>query len=310
MNSPIIKMEDLTKIYSNGIRANDCINIQVQEREIVGVIGPNGAGKTTLIRQLLGLLKPTKGNIFLYGTNIKDKPGLIHETIGYVPQTPVYYPALSIQETVRYVLQMNGVRGKALEERMEITLKTLELENYAQLPGYQLSGGLQKAALLAVAWAKQAKVLVLDEPTSMVDVIRKQHFWEQIIKKSREEGRSILLSSHDLNEVKRICERIYLLVGGRIIAEGSAEKISQLLKMPVEMEFIPSSPKDLSSIRNKAVNWEQNGRLIKVAFQELEDSVTFLADLMKLGGIEYLKLEAPSFEKVVTEIIQNTGSEK
>jgi ABC-2 type transport system ATP-binding protein len=234
MSINVLRVENLTKIYATGARANESINIQVGEQEIVGIIGPNGAGKTTLIRQILGLLKPTEGNISLLGANISGNPGIVHRTIGYVPQAPLYYPAISIRDSIRYMLQLDGISGAALEQRTAETITTLELERFANFPGYQLSGGIHKAALLAVAWAKQARLLVLDEPTNMIDILRKQEYWE-LIKGYPKEGRSVIIASHDMTEIKKLCDRIYFLVGGKTVLERTTAEILNMLKIPVSI---------------------------------------------------------------------------
>lgn len=304
MTEKVLGVENLTKIYPNGKKANDSINIEIREQEIVGIIGPNGAGKTTLIRQVLGLLRPTEGSITLLGKDIASSPDLVHKVIGYVPQAPLFYPAITTADSVRYVLQLDGISNQALEERIGSTLKALDLEHYANMQGYQLSGGIHKAALLAVAWAKQSQLLVLDEPTSMIDILRKQEYWN-LIKQYPKEGRSVLLSSHDMNEVKKLCDRIYFLVGGKTVIEGTTGEILQLLKTPVEIEFIPRDPQQIQIYKDHPHELAHSGGIYSSSFEDLEFGVEFLNGLMQSGGVEYLKMEAPSFEKVVVDIVKH-----
>ncbi len=303
MSIKVLQVDNLTKIYPNGKKANDAINIGVKEQEIVGIIGPNGAGKTTLIRQILGLLKPTEGSIRLLGKDIAQNPSLVHQIIGYVPQAPLFYPAITTEDSIRYVLQLDGASGTELKERTEATLDLLGLDRFAKMPGYQLSGGMHKAALLAVAWAKQSRLLVLDEPTNMIDILRKQNYWE-LIKQYPKDGRSVLLSSHDMTEVKKLCDRIYFLVGGKTIIEGTAAEILQMLKMPVEIEFIPRTSQQLQEGTDGSVALTQSSGIYNASFEDLEIGMRYLTGLMKSGGVEYLKMEAPSFEKVVVDIVK------
>ena len=115
----IINIENLTKVYPNGKRANDNITMFVRKGEIVGLIGPNGAGKTTLIRQILGLLKPTKGKIEVMGVDVSKKPEKIRGIVGYVPQYPLYYPSLTVEEILHYILLMKGIRDKKELEKTQ-----------------------------------------------------------------------------------------------------------------------------------------------------------------------------------------------
>lgn len=305
-----IQVNNLTKIYPNNVIANNNITIHLDKNEIVGIIGPNGAGKTTLLRQILGLLKPTEGSIRIYGYQIDENPKIIQEKIGYVPQTPLYFPALSAEDVVGYILKLRGYRGKDLLEKRSMIMEKFSLKEFVHLPSYQLSSGLRKILLLAIAWAKESEIFVLDEPTSMVDILRKKDVWD-IIKKSQNEGYSMLLSSHDMNEIKEICDRIYILSGGQIIFEGNIDQMTQILKMPAEVELIPTSMESaISFLKNKVVTWEQKGIQLRVAFPSLEEGIDFLVQLTKNGGARYLSLEAPSFEKLIIRIITSGSEEK
>lgn len=301
-NSPALSIQQLTKIYANGTRANDAIDLELRDGEIVGIIGPNGAGKTTLIRQTLGLLKPTAGDIKIYGTSIADHPEIIYEMIGYVPQAPLYYPAITIRETVRYVLGLQGITGEELVARSKSTLDSLDLIPFADAPGYQLSGGLQKATLLAMAMAKQSRILVLDEPTNLIDLVKRNQFWE-VIKGYRTEKRSVLLASHNMSEIKALCDRIYFIVGGKIMISGTTGEILKSHRTPVEVEFAPVSEQSKSYLQAGQIPFEENGGIISTSFDDLGLCITFLEELMRAGGADYLKVEGPSFEKIVIQIM-------
>lgn len=308
MSASTLKVENVSKIYPNGTKANDRISLDVYPGEIVGIIGPNGSGKTTLLRQVLGLLKPSEGRIFLKGVDIAKNQGLIQKVISYVPQAPIFYPSLSIEEVLRFILKMEGLRGEALAQRVKDTLITLDLEKYASQSGYQLSDGLHKATLLAIAWAKQSELIVMDEPTIMVDIMRKYHFWNEM-KRLRETGRSILLASHDLSEIKKICDRIYILVEGEIVAGGTTKEMSTILQMPAEIQFVPvSAENSVALMQEKSIAWEQDGITFTVAFRELEAGLSFISNLIRTGGAEQLSLEFPAFEKGVKQIMQNNRS--
>jgi len=308
MSVPILKIGNVSKIYPNGTKANDQISLDVYPGEIVGIIGPNGSGKTTLLRQVLGLLKPSEGRIFLKGSDIAKNQELIQKVMSYVPQAPISYESLSIEELLHFVLRLEGLRGEALRQRVKDTLITLDLEEHAKQLGYQLSGGLRKATLLAIAWAKQSELIVMDEPTAMVDIMRKYHFWNEM-RKMREAGRSILLASHDLNEIKKICDRMYILVEGKIAAGGAAKEMSAILQMPVEIQFVPANAENsIALMREKSIPWEQDGTTFTVAFREPEVGLSFISNLIRAGGVEQLSLEFPAFEKGIKQIIQDNRS--
>jgi len=300
----MLEISHLTKIYPNGFKANDDISISVSRGERIGIIGPNGAGKTTLIRQLFGLVKPTSGTILLDGVDTGPNPGIVPLTIGYVPQMPLSFPGLTVRETVSHMLRLGGRGGTRLARDVESVLDSFSLGSCAGMSGYQLSGGLRKMTLMAIAWASDKKLLVMDEPTSMVDIGRKYRVWDLIRSAA---DRTILISSHDMNEIQKVCDRVYVLVGGRVVVSGTAADIARSMKVPAEMEFVPlRRDTALDALKRSRASWNSTENIITVSFPELHDAISFAADVEKEAGVEYLKIEAPSFEKA---ILAFTGEE-
>ena len=296
----VIEIDNLTKVYPDGTKANDGISINVGKNEIVGIIGPNGAGKTTLIRQLLGLLKPTEGSIKVMGEDILINPDVIKRTLAYVPQYPLSFPSLRVEEVLEYVIRMrNGnISREEIKERISEVLSLLGLDGASKFFGYQLSGGMRKSLLLAMALVQELPVLVLDEPTSMVDIVTKHRLWE-VIRNSNREG--ILLASHDMNEVKAMCDRVYLLVYGKIVASGTPADIVSMIKMPTEVRLIPEraiSPNLLPK------EHKRRGDLYEMAFDTLGDALKTVEAILDSSGIAYLEIESPSFENLVINLIR------
>ena len=121
-SKPVILVQEVTKVYPSGVIANDAVSLEIHDGEIVGILGPNGAGKTTLIRQILGLLKPTRGTIIVNVSDHTAARSRERHLIGYVPQMPLCYPSLTVWETIEFVLRLNGIRGKALITRANACL--------------------------------------------------------------------------------------------------------------------------------------------------------------------------------------------
>ncbi|WP_223211985.1 ABC transporter ATP-binding protein [Thermococcus henrietii] len=258
--------------------------------------------KTTLIRQILGLLKPTRGKIEVMGINVSEKPEKIRGIVGYVPQYPLYYPSLTVEEILHYILLMKGIRNKKeLEKRLNSVLKLTNLDSARKFYGYQLSGGMMKSLLLSMALIQEPQLLILDEPTSMVDINTKFRIWETI-QKNRREG--VLLASHDLNEVKKICDRIYVITNGRIVASGTPGEISKLLKTPTEIRLIPQETQDFKHLLEEfSIVYEKRGNIYEMAFEDLESALNAIQHILKTSGIEYLEVDSPSFEKAIMTLI-------
>jgi len=298
-----LKIINLTKVYPNGKKANDSINITVQKGKVVGIIGPNGAGKTTLIRQILGLLAPTSGRIEIFGEDISKKPWLIKENISYAPQTILYYPSLTVKETIEFALRFRGYRGKELSNKLKESLNYSGLEQVKNFSGYQLSPGLARLLLISIAFTQDTPILILDEPTSMLDIVTKTHIWKII---SELNNKVVLIASHDMNEIRKLCHRVYLIINGKIIAEGSPEDISTIMKMPIEITFIPvnSDKAEKVVLYAKPIAFEKEENVFNVAFENLNEGIDFIKEINSCSGIRYLQLESPSFEKTVLKLME------
>lgn len=300
--SQVLRVENLTKIYPNGKKANDGINLAVGEKEIVGVIGPNGAGKTTMLRQILGLLKPTDGKITLLGKDITKDPLAVKGEVGYEPQYPLYYPSLTIEEEIGFALRFKGYKGEAYKKKLDAIIELLNLGDVRKYFGYQLSPGLVKLSLLAVALAQGGQFLILDEPTSMVDIVTKMHIWEIFSELSEEQ--SILIASHDMNEVKRLCDRIYILVDGRIIAQGSPEEISNMLKLPCTMRLTVSNIDCTENLlEERQVQYSLQNGIFNLSVDNLSAAMELIGDINSSFCITYIEMEAPSFDEAVMRLI-------
>lgn len=299
----VINIKNLTKVYPTGKKANDNITIYVDEGETVGIIGPNGAGKTTLMRQLLGLLKPTAGRIEVMGINVAEKPKEVKNIVGYVPQYPLYYPSLKVEEVLYYILRMRGVRDKGgIMEGITSVLELVGLEAARNAYGYQLSGGMMKSLLLAMALIREPPLLILDEPTSMVDIVTKERIWNVL---QNADKRGILLASHDISEVKRLCDRIYILLEGRIIAHGTPAEISKMLRMPTEVTLMPRDQNKVEdTFKHHRIAYTKRGGTYEIAFEKLEEAISTLHEILKVSDVQYLELNSPSFEKVVSALMR------
>ena len=301
----VLDVVNLTKIYPNGKKANAGINLEVRKGEIVGLIGPNGAGKTTLLRQILALLKPTEGSITLLGKDIVKDPSIIKQEVGYEPQYPLYFPSLTVEESIGFALKFKGYKGETLSQKLSQIIELLSLGDVRKFYGYQLSPGLIKLQLLGVALAQSNSFLVLDEPTSMIDIINKNHIWE-VLSESKAD-KSLLIASHDMNEVKRLCDRIYLIVDGKVIAEGTPEQISGLFKLPCKFSF-STSQSDLTEtiLIGKKIEYSLTNAIFYISVDELNRGIDLIKEINDQTGITYIQFEAPSFDETIMKLVENS----
>lgn len=302
-----IDISNVTKIYANGFRANDNLTLSVDKGQVVGLVGPNGAGKTTLIRQVLGLLRPTAGKVTLFGTNPVKSWDRLRGSVGYVPQMPFNYPSLTVRETVKFVLRFMGFKGNELEGRIRETLELVGLDKAGDRFGYQLSHGSMRLLAMAMALCQDPPVLILDEPTSMLDIVSRAHVQELL---TNQKGKAILLASHDMTEVKNVCNKIYLMIAGRFVAQGTPLEISALTKLPTSIAFVPSdATKAQKLIIERGICVESHGSAFEVSFDELKQGIEFANELVSISGLEYLHVEAPSIEKALLHLMEGAEHE-
>ncbi len=212
----MIKVEGLTKIYPNKKGIFD-VTFEVSEGEVFGFIGPNGAGKSTTIRTLLGLLHPNSGQFTLMG---KPFDASLFHQIGYLPGEVAYYPTMSVEAFLLY----NATFFKIGTKRMYELMTLFELEGHLKVR--DLSLGNKKKLGLVQTFMHEPKLVILDEPTSGLDPLMQQKFY-QLILDEKAKGTTIMISSHVLSEVQRLCDRVAIIKNGRILKVDTVQSIRQ-----------------------------------------------------------------------------------
>ncbi len=236
----VIETNNLTKIYNNKIKAVDNLNLRVRAGEIYGFLGPNGAGKTTTLKMLLGLIKPTSGSASILGKAPGTPESL--SLLGSLVESPAFYPYLSGRDNLRVIADYSGAPRSRIDEVLEI----VDLKDRAKdkFKGYSL--GMKQRLGVAATLLKDPQILILDEPTNGLDP-KGMAEMRELIRNLGQGNRTVLLSSHLLNEVEQICDRVGVIQQGRLIAEGT---ISELKGSGVLL--VRATPADLalSMLRN------------------------------------------------------------
>lgn len=224
-----IETISLTKVFADWwgrakVYAVDDLTLQIRPNEVFGLLGPNGSGKTTTIKMLLGLLHPTKGHAFLLGGDGTDPK--ISTRVGFLPEESYLYRFLNARETLDFYGRLFGLAPKVREMRIEALLEMVGLKAVARRPVGTYSKGMARRIGLAQALINDPDLLILDEPTTGLDPIGTRQI-KDLIAKLAERGKTILLCSHLLADVEDVCDRIAILYGGRIQAEGEVRKLLQ-----------------------------------------------------------------------------------
>lgn len=221
-----IQTKNLVKIYGSRTVVNN-VSFNVSQGEIVGLLGPNGAGKTTSFYQVVGLIKPDEGEVFLNEINITRLPMYKRAQmgIGYLPQEASVFRKLSVEDNIMAVLEMTKMKKPAQKEKMESLLNEFNLQLVRKNNGDTLSGGERRRTEIARALAVDPKFILLDEPFAGVDPIAVEDI-QAIIAKLKYKNIGILITDHNVNETLSICDRAYLLIDGKIFTHGTAEELA------------------------------------------------------------------------------------
>jgi ABC-2 type transport system ATP-binding protein len=221
----IIETEELTKVY-NGQTAVDHLSFSVQEGEIFGFLGPNGAGKTTTLLMLLGLSEPTSGKATVLGLNPVRDPIKVKRQVGYLQENMGFYRDLNARQMLKFIGELNGIVGDALDERIEKAIETVGLLNEAEKKIDAYSRGMRQRLGIAEILVKDPNVAFLDEPTLGLDPDGTNRMISLIEKLAHERKMTILLSSHLLYQAQRICGRFGVMISGKLVAQGTMEELA------------------------------------------------------------------------------------
>ncbi len=248
-----IVAKDLTKIYrvrGRRIIAVNKLNLKILEGEIFGLLGPNGAGKTTTINLLLGLTSPTSGEAYVFGFDIVRDSVKIRELAGLVPEKAGFYGSLTAYQNLKYFAELSGMPSSELDERIEWALKFVDLSGWRDVPVKAFSRGMVQRLALARVLVRRPRIIFLDEPTAGLDPKASRKYRLLIKKLNRDYGVTIVISSHMLHEVRRICHRIGFMKKGKIISTGRVEELLKKLKLRILIEVDQLSSEILNEIKS------------------------------------------------------------
>jgi sodium transport system ATP-binding protein len=206
------------------VRAAEDVDLTVHAGEVVGLLGPNGAGKTTILRMVAGILAPDSGSVTVDGVGMAARPLEAKRRIGFHSGDTQLYQRLTAREALEYFGRLYGMEQEALRRRIGELVEVLEMETFASRPCSTLSSGQKQRANIARAFLHTPQLLILDEPTTALDVISGQ-FIVEAIRRERAAGRAVLFSTHIMGEAEYLCDRIALLHKGRIIDQGTLEEL-------------------------------------------------------------------------------------
>ena len=304
-----IEIKNISKVYDNGFKALNNINLQINKGEIFAMLGPNGAGKTSLISIICGIVKPTSGKITVENFDIIEDYRETRSRIGLVPQELTLEQFETVFNNVSY---SRGLYGKKPDPKhIEKVLRQLSLWDKKNLILRQLSGGMKRRVLIAKALSHEPRILFLDEPTAGVDVELRQEMWK-VVKSLRETGVTIILTTHYIEEAEAIADRVGVINQGEIII---IEEKNELLKkmghkkltveLQQEINEIPASLKKYNLLignNNMSLDYTYN-------LKEKQTGITNLLQDIKDSGLKLkdLKTEQSNLEKIFVTLVRENN---
>ena len=308
----ILSINDLSKVYSSGLKALDQVNLDIKQGEIFALLGPNGAGKTTLISTVCGLVTATSGKIFVDGDDITKSYREVRKKIGLVPQELTIDMFESVWATVSFSRGLFGFPKNP--SFIEEILKDLSLWEKRKDKLMTLSGGMKRRVLIAKALAHEPKLLFLDEPTAGVDVELRKDMWG-VVRKLSAKGVTIILTTHYIEEAEQLADRIGVINKGRLIlAEEKTQLMKKLGKKEITVRLerpLFEVPPALSSYQPALID---NGNALQYSFSshdEKSDAPSFLKALAGLD-ISYNDLDTrqSSLEEIFVYLVAEGATEK
>jgi ABC-2 type transport system ATP-binding protein len=293
----LIETKNLTKRYGK-VTAVAELNLSVHRGEIFGLLGPNGAGKTTTILMILGLTEPTEGTVLVDGNDPVRNPLAVKRVVGYLPDNVGFYPDLTGRENLAYTAALNQLSRDVAARRIEHLLRQVGLEKVADRKLREYSRGMRQRLGIADALIKNPRAIILDEPTLGIDPEGVQELLTLIVRLSREEGLTVLISSHLLHQVQQICDQVGIFVNGRMIAQGPISTLGRQItaEKPQEIE-LRAEPNDASLLAtlqtlDGVLNVERQRENVLVCCRGAEDLRPQIARRLIQAGFSLFHLRA------------------
>lgn len=282
---PAIEAEGLVKSYPKGVKALDGLSFGVAPGEVFALLGPNGAGKSTAVKILTTLAKPDRGSAGVAGIDVLAHPDRVRRAIGVVAQSTAVDIQATGRENLRLQGQIYGIRGRAIERRVQDLLDRFGLAEAADRIARGYSGGMQRRLDIAMALVHDPEVLFLDEPTTGLDPEVRADMWAEISRLAADRGKSVLLTTHYLEEADQLAERIAIVDRGTVVAHGTPEGLKRELRgdaihVDLEREYNGSLSRalgDLRAVRDITIDGrtlraraDDGGRAVPLVLQALE----------------------------------------
>jgi len=304
----VVEAYGLSKTFGN-VKAVDGVSYSVRRGEIFGILGPNGAGKTTTIRITIGIIPPDKGEAYILGYNVHREPVKARSFIGVVPEISNPYPDLTVWDNLMLVGKLYCIPKRIRVEHAVKLLEALRIQGVYNRKAKALSKGMRRRLLLAMALISDPDILFLDEPTSGLDVISARII-RSLLLELKKQGKTIVLTTHNINEAGMLCDRIAIMNKGKIIASGTPEELKIRFGKYIRILLRFNKEVGVDAIKGRLKDSEvvvQGARITIICrLSDLEKVLSEIVDFIKSRNlrVEEFQASGPTLEDVFVELIQ------
>ena len=293
------QVEGVTKSYDGENFANDDISLELQPGEVYGLLGPNGAGKSTLVKQVIGLLKPTKGTISMGPFDLVGDPDVARQLCSYLPQAPMPIESFKLREAIVLAGMIRGGDAPRVRARANELIAALELEEWADTLGARLSGGVRRLTGFAMATVWPGRLVILDEPTNDVDPLRRRLLWKEV-RRLGNEGAAVMLVTHNVLEAEKSVDRLSIITDGRVVATGTPSSLKTQDRDRLRLQLMLEPGRADPQLPEFVLGHSRVGNNLVTVIREerATDGIEWAQEAMRAGKIEEYALAATTLEDV------------
>lgn len=305
---PLIEARDLRKLYGPHMALDD-VDLSIPHGA-TGLLGPNGAGKSTLFKCILGLIKATSGDGQVLGHDIRTEGHLIRSKIGYMPEYDSLDPGLNAIDQVRYSGELLGMNSSAATQRAHEVLEYVGLKDQRYRKIETFSTGMKQATKLACALIHDPDILICDEPTNGLDQRARKFMLETLRKTVTEGGRSVIMSSHVMDDVQEVCDRIVMIHKGKIVVQGKIDELVSQVEPEIEISVWGGASEMEGQLISMGISVRRLGRNMRVS-KTSEDTYSRIMEAASLCGVQVRKMSdyEPDLEDIFLLIMDKLGEE-
>ncbi len=301
--------DSLSKSYGR-VRALVNVSFKVRKGELYAILGPNGAGKTTTVKSLVGGVRLDGGSLFILGMDALKHPLIVRSLIGVMSELPGLFPELTLEENLRLMGRLYGLGGRELGERVDELIRFMDLSSHAKKKYYSLSKGLKRRADLLAALIHDPAILVLDEPMSGVDIMSRAIIMKKLDELIKE-GKTVILTTHNISEAMEIAHRVLILAKGRVVAEGSPAELRSMVSseqvVEVSLNEVPSGWIESLKRELRLDEVDVRGKVVRFQYEDVMKALEVIIALSSRYSVQIMSVATNpvSWDKVLLKLTSN-----